>query len=162
MAIIIRRAEQKDEANFIDLSLELSRFNQLNHPIPEEPFEAVLQARREKAAQHFAKRDQEQHMILLAEFEGEAVGYAFATIQSPEPSSSRGAHVSGYLDEVFVLDKARGHRIGKLLLEAVTQWMKEQGAERMTLFMFNWNSHAQGFYEKENFRPYVTGFEREI
>ena len=82
--------------------------------------------------------------MLIAEWQGEAVGYAaffyfYSTFQG------RGAL---FLEDLFVLEKFRGKGIGKALLVAVCKLAVEEGCFALRWEVLDWNRPAIEFYEK--------------
>jgi GNAT superfamily N-acetyltransferase len=78
----------------------------------------------------------------IAEFDGEAVGYA---IWFPTFSTFRG-QAGVYLEDIFVRTAFRGRGIGKALLATVAKVAVDRGYGRMEWAVLDWNSPAIGFY----------------
>jgi [ribosomal protein S18]-alanine N-acetyltransferase len=121
----IRRAGEAD--------LELMRrlwdeFSETNYtPYPPGGFEPAL------------VRD---HVALVAEEEGEAVGTAYANLSSPH---------FGYVFGVYTIPGARGRGIGRALMRAIAQLLREQGREYVVLSVDTPNEGARAFYERLGF-----------
>jgi GNAT superfamily N-acetyltransferase len=79
---------------------------------------------------------------LIAEREGEAIGYAlfFPTF------SSFLASTGVWLEDLFVRPSNRAEGVGKALLEAVAALVRERGGERLEWAALDWNELALGFY----------------
>ncbi len=60
----------------------------------------------------------------------------------------------GYLDHLCVHKNHRKQGIGKLLMDAFSEKMKEKGAKFIKLNVFRENEQAVSLYEKENFNEY--------
>ncbi len=78
---------------------------------------------------------------------GQIVGLAMATLRpellSKEPSS--------HLEAIAVAEGMAGNGIGRLLLGAIEDRVRERGALSMTLHVFASNTRARGFYEKSGY-----------
>ena len=79
--------------------------------------------------------------------DGNVVGLAMATLRpellSEEPSS--------HLEAIAVAEGMAGNGIGRLLLDAMEERLRERGALSMTLHVFASNTRARGFYEKSGY-----------
>lgn len=81
---------------------------------------------------------------LIAEWEGEPAGYAsFFNFYSTYQGRS-----ALFLEDLFVLEKFRGHRIGMALLSAVAKLAVDEGCFGLRWEVLDWNRPAIEFYEK--------------
>jgi GNAT superfamily N-acetyltransferase len=160
MNIIIRPAIATDEPAFLAHSLSLSRFNRTHHPQADD-FEAVLQARAERAKAHFHSADPDQ-IILIATVDDACVGYALAAVYQPDPTSDNGTERCGLLDEIYLDETARGHGLGRRLAEACMDWMRQRGARRVKLYMYAWNEDARRLYTALGFAELAVQYERDL
>ena len=81
---------------------------------------------------------------LIAEWEGEAAGYAsFFHFYSTYQGRS-----ALFLEDLFVIEKFRGHGIGMALLAAVAKLALEEGCFGLRWEVLDWNRPAIEFYEK--------------
>jgi GNAT superfamily N-acetyltransferase len=81
---------------------------------------------------------------LIAEWKGEPAGYAsffhfYSTYQG---------RTALFLEDLFVLDKFRGHGIGMALLSAVAKLALDEGCFGLRWEVLDWNRPAIEFYEK--------------
>jgi ribosomal-protein-alanine N-acetyltransferase len=84
-------------------------------------------------------------LFVIAELEGQAVGYAYAT-----------SHFGGrliHLVRIAVAPGYQGARIGIRLLAAITSFAVAQGASTITLNTQAYNTHAQRLYRWFGFAP---------
>jgi len=86
---------------------------------------------------------QQKFRALIATWEDEPAGYAsffyfYSTFQG-RPAL--------FLEDLFVLDKFRGKRIGKALLAAVAKLAIDEGCFGMRWEVLDWNRPAIEFYE---------------
>jgi len=80
---------------------------------------------------------------LIAELEGAPVGFALFF-----PNYSTWEGVAGiYIEDLFVLDVARGHGVGRALMAHIAALAKQRGAARVELSVLDWNP-ARAFYER--------------
>jgi GNAT superfamily N-acetyltransferase len=87
---------------------------------------------------------QPKFRALIAEWEGEAVGYAsffyfYSTFQGC---------AALFLEDLFVPDEFRGKGIGKALLVAVCKLAVKEGCFALRWEVLDWNRPAIEFYEK--------------
>ena len=85
---------------------------------------------------------QQQHVFLLAELDGEPVGFA-----SFSPITKTGVFK---LHKIYVRTDIQGKGLGKALLAAVTDEVKARQAKALQLNV-NRNNKAKKFYEKQGF-----------
>ncbi|MEU6251899.1 GNAT family N-acetyltransferase [Streptomyces sp. NPDC047043] len=104
-------------------------------PRPQPPYEPFFDER-------FGPRDH-----LVAELEGELVGYIRLGYPTPLASNSHVRQIQG----LVVAEKARGAGVGRALLRAVREEARRQGARRLTLRVLGHNAPARGLYEAEGF-----------
>jgi GNAT superfamily N-acetyltransferase len=81
---------------------------------------------------------------LLAEYEGEPVGFALFFRNYSTWTGRCGL----YLEDLFVLDEYRGRGIGGALMRRLGEVAAERGWERIDWAVLNWNTHAQSFYRE--------------
>ena len=92
--------------------------------------------------------------LLLAELNGEAVGYALITLvdrpANPHMRAQRFMHV-----EEFCVDEACRHqKVGSALMDAVRQQASAQGCQRVVLDVWAFNEGAKQFYEAAGLHTY--------
>lgn len=81
---------------------------------------------------------------LAVDDRGEAVGYAIWF----ETYSSFRARPTMYLEDLFVIEAARGSGAGRLLFEHVRRLGQERGCGRMDWQVLAWNTLARDFYAR--------------
>ncbi|GAB3213061.1 N-acetyltransferase family protein [Marinactinospora thermotolerans] len=95
-------------------------------------------------------------LAVLAERDGEEVGYAMVTLREDRKGSwERGERVA-VVQTLSVLPEARGTGVGSGLLEEIRRQLGAMGVHDMELAAITTNSDAIRFYEREGFRPFVT------
>jgi GNAT superfamily N-acetyltransferase len=90
---------------------------------------------------------------LLAEEDGEAVGFAWVTVR-PNPSY---AGPVALLDELYVRPGRRGRRIGHGLLEEACRIARDRGAEHFEIGVDEGDTDARRFYEAHDFSETEPG-----
>jgi len=88
--------------------------------------------------------------FVIAEADGDPVGYACVTIGMPYASWATGARLAE-LETLSVLADQRGKGIGSSLLQAAWQRLAELGVEDVAITTTATNVNAQRFYEREGF-----------
>ena len=78
----------------------------------------------------------------VAEVDGAVVGFALWYVSFSTWQGRPGL----WLEDLFVRPAARGHGLGKALLQALAQVCIERGYGRFEWWVLDWNVDAQGFY----------------
>jgi ribosomal protein S18 acetylase RimI-like enzyme len=120
---------------------------ELGPQTPKRELADAWRVRRSKYARWI--RDPETFFI-LAEEDGEPVGYAFVTVGPPYASWASGDSIAE-LETLSVLPEQRGRGIGTKLIEAAWSRLAERGVEDMAITTTRTNVDAQRLYEREGF-----------
>ena len=138
-AVRVRELQPADVPVFLDLVDALAEYERLPAPNAE--------ARQRLAAD--ASMTPPRFHVLLAELDGEPVGYAvwFLTY------STFLARPSLYLEDLFVRPEARGHSAGKALFRACAREALRLDCGRMEWQVLTWNAPAIEFYQRLGARP---------
>ena len=99
-------------------------------------------------------------VILVAEREGEIVGYAYAALEPHDWKALREA--AGFVHDVVVDESARRQGIATRLVEAACTWLRDHGAPRVLLGSAARNTAAQALFEKMGFRRTMVEMTREL
>ena len=129
----IRAANAADAPTIFGLIRKLAEYERLTHEL------------------HFDEREMTEHLfgarpyaeVLLAEDDGQVVGYAFFFHNYSTFVGKPGI----YLEDIFVLPDYRGRGHGKALFRAVVRVAVERGCGRMEWTALNWNEPAIEFYQ---------------
>jgi ribosomal protein S18 acetylase RimI-like enzyme len=92
----------------------------------------------------------EQSSCLVAETEGRIVGYVHVTLRTgdaPLPG------VSGEIDECYVVPEARRQGVGSALVREGVRWLRDQGANPVSLETWLDNEAARQFWASLDFEP---------
>ncbi|MES1177266.1 MAG: GNAT family N-acetyltransferase [Myxococcales bacterium] len=89
-------------------------------------------------------------LILVAERDNEVVGYAYARLEPRDWNNLLDA--CGALHDIFVSESVRRQGVARLLVEAVRDRLREQGAPRVVLHTASKNATARHFFASVGFR----------
>ena len=110
------------------------------------------------AADHWRElqhRCAEKHGIMLvAEQDGKAVGWAFAHDQSGDLFVIEPERRHGHIAELYVLPEARGKGLGRALIEGCEGWARERGHKLLMIGVLAKNPGAIRAYEGAGYAPY--------
>jgi ribosomal protein S18 acetylase RimI-like enzyme len=99
-------------------------------------------------------------VVLVAERDGEVVGYAFAGMEGNDYMALRGP--AGVLYDLVVDPAHRRQRVGTALLDAALEALTKLGAPRVVLFTAEKNHGAQAMFEAAHFRRTMIEMTREL
>ena len=133
-ALNIRPAGRSDVALILRFIRELAEYEELLHEVvaDEEKLETTLFGPSPSAR------------VLIAEWEGEAVGFALFHDMYSTFIATPGL----YLEDLYVQPSARGRGIGKALLLRLARLSRDEGYCRLDWSVLRWNAPAIGFYER--------------
>ena len=89
-------------------------------------------------------------VILVAEREGEVIGYTYACVEGFDWMMLRGP--AGVVNDILVDPARRGRGVGRMLLDAVLAALHAQGARQMVLSTAERNETAQRLFARAGFR----------
>ena len=104
--------------------------------------------------------DEPQVIVLVAERAGEVLGYAYGGLESTDYMALRGP--AGALYDLVVEPRHRGQGIGRLLLDAALERLRQLGAPRVVLSTAQRNEAAQRLFAASGFRPTMVEMTREL
>ena len=99
-------------------------------------------------------------VVLVAEREGEVLGYTFAEIEGNDYMALRGP--AGVLHDIVVDPAHRGRGVGRMLLDATLAALTERGAPRVVLSTAERNESAQRLFARAGFRRTMVEMTREL
>ncbi len=134
-----RFATEMDVETILDLIKELAAYEHLSHEVTADA-ETLRQSL-------FGSRKTAE--VLLAEYEGIAVGYALFFHNFSTFKGKPGL----YLEDLFVKEAYRGKGIGEGLFRQVARVARERGCARMEWAVLNWNDPAFRFYHRFGATP---------
>lgn len=104
--------------------------------------------------------EREGMLVLVAEREGEVVGYAYAGMEGNDYMALRGP--AGVLYDLVVDPAHRRQGIGSVLMDAALDRLRELGAPRVLLFTADKNHGAQALFDRAGFRRTMIEMTREL
>jgi ribosomal protein S18 acetylase RimI-like enzyme len=98
--------------------------------------------------------------VLVADDNGEVVGYAYAAVEGYDYMALRGP--AGVLQDVIVDPEHRGRGLGRLLLEASLAFFRSRSVPRVVLLTAERNEVAQRLFASMGFRRTMIEMTREL
>ena len=99
-------------------------------------------------------------IVLVAERDGQVIGYTYAGVEGVDYMSLRGP--AGVLYDIVVDPAHRGHGVGRMLLDATLATLQRKGAPRVVLSTAEQNAAAQRLFEHAGFRRTMIEMTREL
>ena len=99
-------------------------------------------------------------IVLVAERNGEVIGYVYAALEPISWKELRDA--CGVIHDILVEERGRRHGVATTLMEAAMAWLKEQGAPRVVLGTAEQNEGAQRLFARLGFRRTMVEMTREL
>jgi ribosomal protein S18 acetylase RimI-like enzyme len=104
--------------------------------------------------------DEPDNAVLVAEDNGEVIGYAYAVIEGYDFMALRGP--AGVLHDIIVDPGHRGRGIGRLLLEAALAFFRSRDVPRVVLLTADQNVAAQRLFASMGFRRTMIEMTHEL
>jgi len=133
MTIEVRPARSSDVAQLLDLIRRHAAYERLLASISPVELATILEAQVPPTT------------LVVADDDGDLIGYAALTFDYALFSAT----YFGHLDCLFVREDARGHGIGKRLLDHVGRLAAATGVPRLEWQTPDWNADGIRFYERE-------------
>jgi len=99
-------------------------------------------------------------VVLVAERDGEVVGYTYSGVEGTDYMSLRGP--AGVMYDIVVDPDHRQQGIGRMLVEATLEALKSKGAPRVVLSTAERNAAAQRLFDRAGFRRTMIEMTREL
>jgi ribosomal protein S18 acetylase RimI-like enzyme len=99
-------------------------------------------------------------VILVAEREGEVIGYTYSGVEGTDYMSLRGP--AGVMYDIVVDPDHRKQGVGRLLVDATLAALKSKGAPRVVLSTAERNAAAQRLFDRAGFRRTMIEMTREL
>lgn len=147
MNIATRTATKNDHEALAHIASELNvmharalpdRFRVASDALPTDYFHSLI--------------DSENATILLAERDGDVLGYAILHIKEAPPIPVSMPRRFAFLSDVVVDEAEQGQGIGRLLMDAAVEWAREQSVSSLELGVFEFNEAAIAFYQHLGFQ----------
>jgi ribosomal protein S18 acetylase RimI-like enzyme len=147
--VVIRRATKGDLPAIVELWKEFMDFHSRHDPILTRSAEG-----HERFAEYLGERlDDPEAIVVVAEVGGELVGYCLGAVDHRPAVFDRREY--GSVKDLAVTEAYRRQRIGVHLFEAVREWFRERGLDRVELLVATENPAANAFWHRLGFRPYL-------
>jgi ribosomal protein S18 acetylase RimI-like enzyme len=157
-AVTIRPAAPVDLAAIGRLGALLVR---LHHDFDPERFIAATSRTEQGYASFLGTQLEEPDVIVLvADRDGEVLGYTYAAVEGHDYMSLRGP--AGVLHDIVVDPAHRGQGIGRMLLDAALAALRAEGAPRAVLSTAERNEAAQRLFARAGFRRTMIEMTREL
>ena len=149
-SITIRQAVAGDDQILTDLAY--STFWDAFHEHPKNAPDdlANYMSKAFSVEQTFLELNDEKNIFLIAETEGEMVGYAKLTVGATEEGITAERPIE--LNRLYSHQRFLGKGVGQRLMEECITRGRELGCDVMWLGVWEYNPRAQRFYEKNGFR----------
>ena len=98
--------------------------------------------------------------VLVAEVNGDVLGYTYAGVEGYDYMALRGP--AGAVYDIIVDPEYRGRGIGRLLLGAALDFLTSRRAPRVVLSTAAQNERAQRLFASAGFRPTMIEMTREL
>jgi ribosomal protein S18 acetylase RimI-like enzyme len=95
------------------------------------------------------------YTLLIAERDGEPVGYAMVSLGGGASTWDLGDRTA-QIETLSVLESERGRGVGRALTDAAREVAIEAGARSVLVGVAHTNEDAIRFYEREGFRPFYV------
>ena len=99
-------------------------------------------------------------VVLVAERDGEVVGYTYSGVEGNDYMSLRGP--AGVLYDIVVDPAHRRQGIGRMLVEGTLEALKARGAPRVVLSTAEKNKPAQRLFDSAGFRRTMIEMTKEL
>ncbi len=157
VAVTIREGKHSDLQQVSSLWLEMINLYQSLNDQAWEPAPDGPEKYREWMEETLA---QEERVLLVAEVEGEVLGFIHGRLGSSFPTMA--PRRKGFITDLAVAAAHRRRGIGRRLAEAVSQWFAQQDAVEVRLSAATSNEAAIAFWQALGFEPLTYGMWRQL
>lgn len=137
---LIRPAKPADAASIVALVRALAEYEK-------EPMSSVKLSEADILRDGFGPPETRRFEALLAELDGRPVGFALFFYNYSTWEGRAGI----FIEDLFVLEAARGHGLGRQLITAVAAIAQARGCPRVDLNVLDWNP-TRDFYHRLGIR----------
>lgn len=153
--MVIRRAEEKDVSEVLDLLLQVLT---VHNNIRPDLFKA--NSTKYTSQELLALFGNDFRPVFVYENdENKIEGYCFCVIEQHFANNVLTDIKTLYIDDLCVDENCRGKGVGHKLYDYVRNYAKEIGCYNVTLNVWEGNENAISFYRKLGLKPYKYGME---
>lgn len=105
-------------------------------------------------------KDDVNVVVLVAERQGEVIGYVYAELEPISWKDLRDA--CGFIHDIAVDERGRRGGVATMLIEAAMTWLKDHGAPRVVLGTAEQNEAAQRLFSRLGFRRTMVEMTKEL
>lgn len=146
MSVVVRRAAPRDTDIIADYAGKLAA----QHQEYNRKRFTCLADREQMAAYYGSQASAQDAAVLVAELDGNVVGFAY--IQFEPRNYAALLESAAWLYDIYVDETARGHDIGRKLIEASAESAKSLGADKLMLLAAAENQFAKELFTRAGFR----------
>jgi GNAT superfamily N-acetyltransferase len=111
------------------------------------------------AEEHFAVLTErvatERGRIFVADDDGRAIGWGVFIVAQHPVFVVADERTFGYIDELYVVEDARGRGVGQALIAACEDEARRLGLKQILLGVLDGNTRAREIYARAGFAPYA-------
>ncbi|MDX7988281.1 GNAT family N-acetyltransferase [Xenorhabdus sp. 12] len=96
--------------------------------------------------------DDEYHLLVAEDENGEIKGFAIAQEQKSQPYNALVSRSYGYVIDLIVSRESRSLGIGQKLLAGMKEWAQKNNYSHLELTVLSKNTKAIQFYEREGYQ----------
>lgn len=104
--------------------------------------------------------DRDGSLVLVADLDGEVVGYLYAAIEPRNWKELR--EEAGFIHDVLVDEGRRGAGLAHALIDEAIAWCRARGVPRVILWTAATNAPAQRLFQRLGFRSTMIEMTREL
>ena len=157
-AVNIRPATPKDVPTIGRLGALLVREH---HDFDPQRFIAATPRTQEQYGGYLGTQLKEPNIVILvAERDGEVIGYTYSGVEGTDYMSLRGP--AGVMYDIVVDPDHRQQGVGRMLVDATLEALKKKGAPRVVLSTAERNAAAQRLFDRAGFRRTMIEMTREL
>ena len=104
--------------------------------------------------------EDEHSVVLVAELDGQLIGYVYAAIEPLSWKELRDE--AGFIHDLVVEPLHRDSGAGSLLLDAAIEWLRGRGVARVMLWTAEQNTGGQRLFARKGFRRTMVEMTREL
>lgn len=153
MDFVVRRGN-RDEVDRLEPLWSALRNHHVGLPAMQ-PVRALEDSWQYRRRQYLDWLGQDGYTLLVAERDGELIGYAVVSVGAGAATWDLG-ETTVEIETLSVLESERGNGVGRALTEAAGEVATDAGAHSVLVGVAHSNEDAIRFYEREGFEPFYV------